>query len=279
MLGYILAFGSLVVWSLSDLVAKHAVHKSSNLNLIFWGQLLGGVGILALGLLLGLVHAFEFNSLAWVALLALLNSVGMALFYSSIKHKGVALSLPIIYSWSLPTILLSYFFLRTAPSPLQGLGILAVLIGLFLVSIDSSNTRWVDKGTIAALFSMLCWGVFYFLITTPSTLYGEWWTSGAVKIITAVFVLPFLIKGKAKAFGNSQKEFLSVGFIGLCDALGLVFVSYALQMTSNTVVTGIVSSTPAVVAAIGILVYKEKVNRSQLFGIILTVLGLLCLVL
>ncbi len=279
MLGQLFAFGTLAAWSVADLVAKHAVSKLSTLQLVFWGQFLGGAGILVLGFLTGYISEISLNSLSWILLLAALNVGGMILFYEAIRHKGVALSLPITYSWSVPTVLFAFLFLNQLPSTLQLAGIAAVVVGLFLVAIEAGSKRWVDRGSIAAFFSMITWGVFYFLLSTPAEAYGEWWVSGGIKLCTGLLVLPILLPKVSLSSKEPLKRLWPIGLIGLCDAVGLILMSNALQMASGAVVTGITSTTPAVVATAGILFYKEKVNRQQIVGITVTVAGLLLLVL
>lgn len=277
MLGLLLAFSTLLTWSFSDLVSKHAVRKHSTLHLLFWGQALGGTAILILGLIIGEIQSFSLGAFLWSGFLGSLNVLGMYTFYKSIEYKGVSLSLPIVYSWSVPTIALSYFFLHELPSSIQILGILAVVVGLFLVCIDRNSKRWIDGGILFAFISMFTWALFYFLLIKPSELHGEWLMSGSIKTFTGLLVLPFLLHEKTKTGIKSSKVFWTVGLIGLCDALGLLAISYALQISSPAIVTGITSTTPVLVAAAGIFFYKEKVVPSQILGIVVTVVGLILL--
>ncbi len=277
-MGALLAFAALASWTFADLFTKHALSKQSLWFVSFWAQLLGGAGLLLLGLLLGRIHAIPIESWPWVALFSVINIFGMFFFYKSVQQKGVALSLPIIYSWSLPTIVLSMIFLNQYPSPLQWFGVGTIIIGLFCISLDRKNKHWIDRGTFFAFFSMLIWGVFYFLVSGPSELYGEWWLSGSLKVGTAVLSLPFLFHEQKGLVFKRDKIFWVVGLIGLFDAFGLVALSTALQLSSAAVATGITSTAPAAIALLGVFLFKEKVNRQQGFGIAATVGGILLLV-
>ena len=101
-MGALLAFATLLSWSISDLLTKHALTNRNLWFVSFWGQLLGGIAILILGGLTGKIQTLASESLPWVILLSIVNIFGMFFFYKAIQHKGVALSLPIVYSWSIP---------------------------------------------------------------------------------------------------------------------------------------------------------------------------------
>lgn len=279
MLGPLLAFTTLLTWTLSDLIVRHALSKQSIWFLSFWGQLFGGAGILIIGFLLGEIETISIKSAGWIALFSTVNTFGMFFFYKAIQRKGVALSLPIIYSWSIPAILLSMIFLDQKPSSLQWLGITTILFGLFCVTVDRHSKHWMDSGSLAALISMLTWGFFYFSIAKPSELYGEWWLGGTLKLGTALLSLPFLIHEKINIPIQRKNILWAMGLIGLLDALGLVALSTGLQISSTAVMTGITSTTPVIVALFGIFLFKERVNRQQALGIVSTVVGLILLVL
>lgn len=278
MLGQLLAFTTLFSWAFSDLLSKYALKKQSLWFISFWVQLVGGAGMLLLGLLLGEIQSISTESLYWVALFSIINMFGMFFFYKAIQHKGVALSLPIIYSWSLPAIFLSMIFLNQYPSKLQWFGITAILLGLFFVGVDRHATRWIDVGSLAALISMLIWGTFYFLITEPAELYGEWWISGSLKLGTALLSLPLLIHEHVQLSIKRDHIFWTLGLIGLLDGLGLVALSTGLQISSTAMMTSITSGSPVVVALFGIFLFKEKINRQQAVGIVSTTMGLILLV-
>ena len=277
-MGPLLALTTLLSWSLADLMAKYVLGKRSIWFVSFWGQLLGGTTILALGLITGKIQNIALESWAWVLILAIINVIGMFFFYRAIQCKGIALSLPIVYSWSVPAILLAMIFLNQYPSTLQWIGVGAAIIGLFLVSVDHRAKRWVDSGSLVAFISMLTWGLFYFLLREPAELYGEWELTGSLKIMTALLSLPFLLQSGSGLSLPANRTSAAIGLIGFLDALGLVAVSFALQASSIAIVTGITSTAPVVVACFGVLLFKEKINRQQTLGIATTTMGLMLLV-
>lgn len=277
--GFFSSFISLFSWTTSDLVIKHALERAPLWRVSFWTQLFGGSGILLIGILLGYVTKIDPESLSWIFLLSFMNAFGMFFFYRSIQHKGVALSLPIIYSWPLVSIFIGMIFLHEFPSIIQWFAITLVLSGIFAVSLDKKKTRWVDFGTIAALISMLIWGIFYVVLREPSELYGEWWISGSLKLGTALFSLPFLIKeNRFLPSSTSTSLWITLLAIGLLDANGLIFLSMGLQKLPVALVTSIISTTPAIVALCGVLFFKERVNFRQGIGIFSTILGLILLI-
>lgn len=274
-----MAVGALAAYGSSDLMVKHALSKRPIWTVIFFSQLLGSIIILLLGLAIGEISHIPLESWTWILALGSLNIIGMFFFYGAILSKGVALTLPIIYSWTLPSTLLEIFFRHEYPSSLQILAICTILAGLFLVGVDFKSTRWVGKGTLFALASMLTWGLFYFLLGGPAEQYGEWWLSSGIKAVTAIFSIFFLFTQKSRlSFSGSSSIFLIIALIGTLDALGLVSVSGALQFTSVAVTAGIISTAPALIALFGVVIYKEKINLLQSLGICATVIGLVLLV-
>ncbi|EKD93583.1 MAG: hypothetical protein ACD_28C00112G0001 [uncultured bacterium] len=278
MIGPLFAFGTLLSWSISDLICKVALKQQTLWFVSVWGQLIGGIGIIVLGISLGEIREIPIKSWNWIVLFSALNTLGIFFFYKAIQHKGVALTLPIIYSWSVPTIVLSLIFLNQHPSPLEWMGVGFILMGIFCVGLDTTSKRWMDQGALAALISMLIWGVFYFFIGSPSEAYGEWWIAGSLKIGTALLSFPFLVYEQNSRSSKKEKIFYAVGLIGMLDALGLVALTKAFQESSTAIVTGITSTTPVFVALFGIFIFKERVNRQQALGILSTVAGLILLV-
>lgn len=277
-MGVLFAFTTLATWALADLIAKHVLSKKTIWFLAFWGQFLGGIAIILLGLLTGEIQHMPSESWLWIATFSVMNVFGMFTFYKAIQKKGVALSLPLVYSWSIPSVFLGMIFLQEYPSPLQYLGITAAILGIFLVSIEPHKKCWMDKGTLIAFLSMLTWGLFYFLLREPSESYGEWWLAGSLKIATALLCLPFLFRESTSLSTKMDRNFLAVASIGILDALGLIAISLGFQLSTTAVVTGITSTTPVFVAFFGVLLFKEKVNRQQTLGIFSTAFGLVLLV-
>ncbi len=277
-MGILLSLSSLLSWTFSDLLAKKTLQKQALWFISFWGQLFGGIAILAIGIFMGEIQSLAWESWPWVLLLSVLNVFGMFCFYKAIQSKGVALSLPVIYSWSIPSIFLGMIFLDQFPSTLQWLGVCGAIFGIFLVSVDTKAKHWVDKGTLYAFLSMLTWAIFYFLIREPSQVHGEWFLSSGIKIGSALFALPFLFKEGHSLSGTLKNLSWSLGLIGVLDALGLIFLTTALQISSTAIVTGIISTTPVVVAFFGVFLFKEKVTHQQKLGILISTIGLILLV-
>lgn len=277
MLPTLLAFTALLTWTLSDLLVKHAISKESTWSLIFWTQFFGGAFILGSGIILNFIPEISWSALLWITLLGAINFFGMNAFYKAIEKKGLALALPVVYSWAIPSVILGVIFLKEIPTTLHWIGLITIIGGLFMVTHSKKSRFLIDPSFLLAFLSMLTWGLFYFLIRDPGKEYGEFLTSGGLKVVTAMMAFPFLFVKKPHKKIRKMQSLLPICAIGILDAIGLVAITKGLQLGTTAVVTGIIATCPVIVAVCGVLFYKEKVDRFQGLGIALAGAGLILL--
>lgn len=273
----LLALTALLSWTLSDLIVKKVITKKSLWFLNFWGQLFGGAFILGASFFLNTTKNLSWDAILWILLLGAINTFGMIAFYKAIQRKGIALALPVVSSWAIPSIILTMIFLKEIPTTMQWIGVLIIIAGLFMVTANRKSCFFIDTSFIFAFLSMCTWGVFYFLIREPSRVYGEFLTAGGLKGATALFTIPMLYHSRTVEKSKKMTTLWPILAIGILDGCGLLAITKGLEIGSTAVVTGIISTAPVLVAIAGVLLYKEKITKLQALGIGIAGIGLIVL--
>lgn len=221
------------------------------------------------------IHDLFSAGLIYIFLLAILNLGGMYTFYRAVSAKGVALTLPIIYSWVFVTAILGMLFYGEAITPLQWLALVTIIAGVFIISSKRFGSIAFDKTFVFAFLAMLFWGVFYFLLKIPNVIFGALLVTGTVNLLTSFVSLPIIITRKINVFKIRGRIFLAIALIGILDTLGFLAFNYSITSTPVAIVSAVSATAPVFVVLMGVFFLKERINRKQVLGISVTVFGLL----
>ena len=275
MIGIILAFASMLIWGLSDLVTKISLNKESNWKVLFFGQFFGGLAVFFIALGFVDFSSINLSKLYYLPLFGLANFIGMYTFYKSMQVKGVSLTAPIINSWAFITVILGAIFYHETLGFLHSSAILLILLGLFFITSVNLKKFKFDSSFAFAIFSMVLWGVFYFLLKIPNIIFGALLVTSTVKIITSFFTIPVLFRKKINLFDTNKKSLFVMLLVGLTDAFGFLALNFAYNYSPVSIVATIGSAVPVVSVLLGVLVLKEKLNLRQLSGIVIVIAGLI----
>ncbi len=210
-------------------------------------------------------------------LLCFVCSLGLLFFLSSLKFQAVSITVPLT-SVNIFHILTSVFIVGEHFHHLYYLAFSVALIGILLSQnfSFSSGNHW-NKGATYAILATFFWGITYPLFKFVSPRIGAIPLSFILESAVTVFAIIWAL-GKRESISIRQVlSFESLKhYVVLAGLLigGTLFFNLAIQNLS-VLTLNLLSNLQIVVSVlIGILVFKEKLNRRQFIGILLIFLSI-----
>lgn len=274
LVGIILAFTSMFLWSFSDFVTKISLERESLWKTLFISQFFGGLFISFIAFFFVDFTILASYKIYYLFLLSLLNVVGMYTFYKSLKNKGLTLTSSITYSWIIVTVFLGVIFYHEFITSLQWIAIFLIVLGIFVTTSKKEQITF-DSSFLYAMGSMIIWGFFFFLLKIPTLLFGALLVTSIVKISTSFFSLPLFLKEKINLFETKKNVLILLILIGAFDSLGFLAFNFATNYSPISHVAAIGSAVPVLNVIIGILLLKEKITRRQKLGILAAITGII----
>ncbi len=280
--GVLFAFLALFSWGFGDFL----IQKTARI-LGLWQTILviGIVGCIGL-------FPFVWNDLAHlsgahISLLLLLSAVTLfaTLFdFQALKEGKISIIEPLL-GMELPiTVGLGILIGSDSLNPLQ-----LVLVGTIFVSMILTITkeskhlhyhkRLLEKGVMLAGIGAVGMGLTNFLVGTSSQeispLVTIWFVHSLLGIVAAVALIR---KGALRAFFMQARKQLPL-VIGLGFLDNFAWISFAIASThiSISITTAISESYIALAALLGLYLNKEKLQRHQLFGVVITIIAIVFL--
>lgn len=258
-------------------VAKKGAYWTS-----FWIQVLG------LPLTLLFVPFFGVH-LALNRYLFPLFIYGVGIFFAFILYSKVLSIGPvsvvqaILRLSSLITFILAVIFLGDTINIAKVVGAIFLIAGAILVSLDikellRKRVQTVTKALPLALLQATISGVvFVFLGAAIKHFDGFSANVGVRLIIFPLFLLSSFGRPKPPSgfFRTSWKILL---FVTVGDVISFILYTYAIQLYEVSLASLMQSTFPMITAILGALFFQERLTRVQKIGILVTVLGSMCMV-
>jgi len=280
--GIISGLISMFGWGTSDFLAAKSSRKIGYLLTLFWMQI---AGFLIASFYFFLHFSFPFNNivkyLPALIIGGFLNAIGYIAFYKGLKEARVSLVSPIGGSWAVITVILSSVFLGEVLSTNRILFIALIFIGLMLVSTNIKKILEIKKLTIfdgvkEGFVAMFCWGIAMFLIINPSRLLSWFLPIFVFRFFSILFLLFFIfINKQSLRISYNLDLFGPVLLIGLFDVGAFFTYSFGIIGAYASFIAPIAASFPLVTIILSRIFLKEKLDISQIFGIIITISGLI----
>ena len=281
--GMIVGAAAALCWGIGDFLAKVAIDRfgpDSDLKALFWTRLFGLVPVLALFFYTGAYAGISTGILPMLFCLGLFNFFAYHAFYRGMKKGEVSVVSPVASSDALITALLGVLLIGESLNAIRLAGVLALLLGIPLVSLDFSKLRITRRnllgaGAFEAVLAMLGWGVMW-------TLVGLWgkglgWLLPIFGIRTTTF---FLVSAYSTAKGVRLSEGVAtvlpvVIAAGLLDACGYLLSSWAMNAELVSIAAPISSTFPAITVLLAVYFLREKLAPNQIVGIIAILAGVI----
>ena len=267
-------------WGVGILFEAIAAKKLDSKSFIFWGMLLGFFLIIFYTpFTLSSLKNLTIGLLAVNLLVAFFWISGTTIYYKALKEGNPTLVGTIASSFPMVTVILSVILFQEKLNFFQTTAIIIIFLGLILSSLEIKSLmkrefKISDKGILLALLTMLVWGATMTLIKIPVREIGWYWPT---LIILSLFPLYLLYM----RLTNSKLQSLSKSKVVGAVILSVILIriaefSYSIGISKGmvSVVAPIAGANPTLFVLLAFFVFKDRLTKQQILGIVLTLLGI-----
>ena len=280
-LSILLGIGGMFGWGLYDFLGGVFAKQIGSFKSLFWSQLAGLISIF----LLAIVFRSRVNTPVLVIILsliaAILYSAGYLFFFKGFELGNVSIIAATMNLWTVFTMLFAFMFMGQRLSVLQTLGVLMIIFGATLASLNWSEIKnqkfQLSAGVKEAVFGAFFFGVFWNVSEIISEKIGWLLTTLFIKFGIILFLLIFslLVKQGIGLTKTSTKTKTIILLMGVIETGAVALVNYGLTIGDAILITPIASALSIVTITLAIIFLKDKVTKFQGLGIITAIVGII----
>ena len=281
LLSILSGMAGMVGWGIYDFLGGVFAKQVGPFKSFFWSQLAGLLSIL--------LPALFFIKSAHVPLLviilfplaAVVYSAGYLFFFKGFELGNVSIVAATMNLWAVFTMLFAYVFMGQRLSALQTLGVLMILSGVLLASVNWRDLRdrkfQLSAGVREAVLGAFFFGIFWNISEIISETAGWLLTSLLVKFGIVVFLLVFSLFGKREIglTGTGAGLKYTLVLMGIVEAGALAVVNYGLTIGDAILITPIASALSIVTIILAVVFLKDRVTKIQGLGILTAIAGMI----
>lgn len=273
----LLGIGSGLCWGTADFFGGLQSRTLPVLLVALWSQLCGGALLLAITLLSG--QPLPLAGLGWGGLAGLCGGLSVVLFYRALSIGLMSIVAPISASGVLVPVLFA-LAMGDAPGPLVSLGLVTVIAGILLVSLQPETAeqrlpvQQLRLVTMLALGAAVGFGLYYILFERGVALShaSPLWVSlgtraGSISLLLALVVM------RRRAIGWPGGQIGAIAAIGALDTAASALFAYAATHGNLSVVAVLSSLYPVATVVLGRIVLAERLHPVQHLGVALALGG------
>ena len=268
-------------WGIYDFLGGFFAKQIGAFKSLFWSQLAGLISIF----LLAIVFRSSVNVPVLVIILsliaAILYSAGYLFFFKGFELGNVSIIAATMNLWTVFTMLFAFMFMGQRLSVLQTLGVLMIIFGATLASLNWSEIKnqkfQLSAGVKEAVFGAFFFGIFWNVSEIISEKVGWLLTTLFIKFGIILFLLIFspLAKQGIGLTKTSTKTKTIILLMGVIETGAVALVNYGLTIGDAILITPIASALSIVTISLAIIFLKDKVTKLQGFGIITAIVGII----
>ncbi|HTP00693.1 MAG TPA: DMT family transporter [Anaerolineales bacterium] len=272
--------GGMFAWGIYDFLGGVFSKQIGPFKSFFWSQLAGSASVL----LLAVLSAASLHVPAQVSLLfpiaAVLYSAGYLLYFKGLEIGNISIVSATMNLWAVFTMLFAFVFMGQRLSGMQTLGVLMILVGVTLASLNWDDLRekgfQVSSGVKEAVLGAFFFGIFWNISEIISERAGWLLATVLVKAGIVVFVLIFSrLSTREFAWTTAAtRTRYAVLMMGVIEAGAVAIVNYGLTIGQAILITPIASALSVVTITLAIVFLKEKVTRLQALGMVTAITGI-----
>lgn len=231
--------------------------------IVIWKENLNDIFLLDTKTILFLILSGISNTLLWIC------------YFKALDLGTVSKVTPVDKTSIVLTLILSSLFLNEKITTIKIISIVLILSGTFLTikkeSKDSKDNKWIVYAVLTAVFTSTTTVLSKIGIESTNTTLITFLRTIVVLIILTTITL---FKKKYKSIKDIEKRsWLFIILSGLSTSLSWLFYFKALALGEASIVFPIEKLSLVVSILISIIFLKEKVNKKQIIGIIIIVIG------
>ena len=271
----------MVGWGIYDFLGGVFAKQIGSFKSLFWSQLAGLISIFLLAIFFkpGINIPVLVIILSFIA--AILYSAGYLFFFKGFETGNVSIIAATMNLWAVFTMLFAFIFMGQRLSVLQTLGVLMIILGAALASLNWSeitNQRFqLSAGVKEAAFGAFFFGIFWNISEIISEKVGWLLTTLFIKsgIILFLLIISLLTKQVIGLTKISTKTKTIILLMGGIEAGAVALVNYGLTIGDAILITPIASALSIVTIVLAVVFLKDKISKPQGFGIVMAVAGII----
>lgn len=268
-------------WGIYDFLGGVYTKQIGPVKSFFWSQLAGLISVILLAVVLTISLDIPILVIILLPVAAIVYSVGYLFFFKGFEIGNVSIVAATMNLWAVFTMLFAFIFLGQRLSTIQSLGVLMIISGVTLASLNLKDIRnrgfQLSSGVKEAILGAFFFGVFWNISEIISEEIGWLPTTLFVKFGIVLFLLLFSLLAKRDLnltkVTNTTKWIIVL--MGVIEAGAVAIVNYGLTIGEAILITPIASALSIVTITLAIIFLKEKVTRLQGFGMILAITGII----
>jgi len=281
LLSIVLGIGGMFGWGIYDFLGGVFAKQIGSFKSLFWSQLAGLISIF----LLSIVFKSSVNVSVLVVILApiaaILYSAGYLFFFKGFEIGNVSIVAATMNMWAVFTMLFAFMFMGQRLSAMQTVGVLMIIAGAAVASINWSEIRnqkfQLSAGVKEAVWGAFFFGVFWNVSEIISEKIGWLMTTLFVKfgIVLCLLIFAFLVEQEIGLPKTSPKTKYIILLMGIVEAGAVALVNYGLTIGDAILITPIASTLSIVTILLAIIFLKDKVTKLQKLGMVAAVVGII----
>jgi len=267
--------GAAAAWAVTILTAARATRIIGSASVVGWVMLTGFCIVVPWGLLEGIPDGLDTGSATWLFIAGAGNILGLLLTYSALRTGNVGIVAPIVSTEGAVAAILAVL-----AGEQLGAGsavILAVIaIGIALAAttaeapVEASVGRHPAAVPVLALLAACSFGVSIYATARASAELPIAWAVAPPRILGVLFIAVPLAATSRLHITRAALPLVVVSGIG--EVVGFAF--FAVGSRHNIAVAAVLSSQFAAVAAVAAyFLFRERLSRIQLVGVVTIVAG------
>jgi transporter family protein len=267
-------------WGLYDFLGGIFAKQIGPYKSFFWSQLAGLASILLLGFLTAPSVNVPSGVILWFPVAALLYSAGYLFFFKGFEVGNMSIIAATMNLWAVFTMLFAFTFMGQRLSVIQTIGVLMILAGVTLASLNWSEIQQrqfqlsagVKEAIAGAFFFGIYWNVSEIIVEEVG-----WLVSTALikfGIVLFMFHFSILTKHGMGLARTATKTMSAILLMGMIEAGAVAIVNYGLTIGDAILITPIASALSIVTILFAIIFLKDKITKLQGLGIATAVIGI-----
>jgi drug/metabolite transporter (DMT)-like permease len=272
----LLALGSAITYGAADFLGGLASKRTPVFQVTFLSQVIGSV------LFAIVVFAFESEgptsaALSWGAAAGVAGSIGVTFLYRGLSIGRMSVVAPITAVEAAAVSALAGIIFGERPGPLAFVGVAVALVAIALVSSaadpshpDRARASLRSPGVVEAFAAGLCFAAFFIFLERAGDA-GMWPLVGSR--LASFVVLALIVLATRTTLRPAPGTMPTITGAGVADVVANGFYVASTQHGLLSLVAVLTSLYPASTVLLARSVLKERMSRSQLFGLGLAAAG------
>lgn len=268
--------GAAAAWAVSMLTASRATRLIGAPSSLAWVLFTGLAIVLPWAALEGVPDGLDTTSATWLVLAGAGNVVGLLCSYSAMRTGKVALIAPIVSTEGAIAALLAVLSGEDLAAG-AGVALVVVAAGIVLAAVprgaeealvEAAESSW--RVPLLALAAATSFGISIYATGRASAELPIAWAVLPPRVLGVLVVFVPLAVSARLVLTRTAAPFVVAS--GVAEVVG--FASYAVGSRESVAVAAVLASQFAAIAAVAAYVlFRERLGRAQLVGVVTIVLG------